>query len=373
MTKLVKHIEVLLLDNDCVIVPGFGGFMAHHVDAMYVEDENCFLPPSRTLGFNPQLHINDSLLVQSYVETYDISYPEALRNIEDDVRELKQTLDSCGTYELTDIGVIRVNVHGKYEFEPCLSGILTPELYALNSFEMPLLSNQKAVKTETVDASEEKRPKFRCVHKKHKKEEAPKDAELEVVVDEQIENNAEEMESAEETTARTISINITTLRNIAAAAILLVMFVFASMPVGDASKRGETYCSIDTSILTKFMPQVQVQQDEEMTPVKVINNTVVATERTSEEEAKAKAETATVSKDEFVIVLASKISKKNAEEYIKVLKADGIKDARLDESTSAKKVVCGRFDSEAEANTAARILREKSPSYGDAWIMRTTK
>ena len=67
MVELAKHIEILLLNNDCVIVPGFGGFMAHHVDSVYDEEEKMFLPPSRTLGFNPRLHINDSLLAQSYV------------------------------------------------------------------------------------------------------------------------------------------------------------------------------------------------------------------------------------------------------------------------------------------------------------------
>ncbi|MQO83477.1 SPOR domain-containing protein, partial [Prevotella copri] len=35
MNRLERHIEILLLSNDCVIVPGFGGFMAHHVDARY--------------------------------------------------------------------------------------------------------------------------------------------------------------------------------------------------------------------------------------------------------------------------------------------------------------------------------------------------
>ena len=81
--ELERHIEILLLSNDCVIVPDFGGFMAHHVDAHYDEEETIFLPPQRTLGYNPQLKINDSLLAQSYVEAYYISYPEAILRIED--------------------------------------------------------------------------------------------------------------------------------------------------------------------------------------------------------------------------------------------------------------------------------------------------
>ena len=92
MNELSRHIEILLLNNDCVIVPGFGGFMAHHRPAEYVDEAGMFYPPQRTLGFNSQLRLNDSLLAQSYVEAYDISYPEAVRRIEEEVAEIKQTI-----------------------------------------------------------------------------------------------------------------------------------------------------------------------------------------------------------------------------------------------------------------------------------------
>ena len=93
-----------MLDYECVIVPGLGGFMTHHVEARYDEADNTFLPPLRTLGFNPKLKLNDSLLAQSYVEAYDISYPEAVNRIEEEVNELKQHIQNEGSYELTDIG-----------------------------------------------------------------------------------------------------------------------------------------------------------------------------------------------------------------------------------------------------------------------------
>ena len=137
--ELSRHIEILLLDNDCVIVPGFGGFMAHYVSAIYDQTDGTFLPPKRTVGFNPKLTINDSLLTQSYVEAYDISYPDACKRIEEEVRELKGHLENEGFYELTDIGVLRVNSEGHYEFSPCEAGILTPSLYGLGAFEMKVL------------------------------------------------------------------------------------------------------------------------------------------------------------------------------------------------------------------------------------------
>ena len=145
--ELERHIEILLLDNDCVIVPGLGGFTAHHVEARYDESDDVFLPPLRTLGFNPLLKINDSLLVQSYVEAYDISYPEALRRIEGEVEELRQRLGNDGYYEMTDIGMLEVNEDGNIVFTPCEAGILTPGLYGLSSFEMPPLAAEVAEET----------------------------------------------------------------------------------------------------------------------------------------------------------------------------------------------------------------------------------
>ena len=47
MIELTKHIEHLLLENDCVIVPELGGFIAHHQPAHYEEAEGIFLPPMR--------------------------------------------------------------------------------------------------------------------------------------------------------------------------------------------------------------------------------------------------------------------------------------------------------------------------------------
>lgn len=42
MIELAQHIEALLLENDCVIVPNFGGFVAHYAPATYVKEEKSF-------------------------------------------------------------------------------------------------------------------------------------------------------------------------------------------------------------------------------------------------------------------------------------------------------------------------------------------
>ena len=75
MIELSKHIEVLLLENDCVIVPGLGGFIAHKRQAAYSIQKGEFMPPLRTIGFNPQLIMNDGLLVQSYMQAFNTDFP----------------------------------------------------------------------------------------------------------------------------------------------------------------------------------------------------------------------------------------------------------------------------------------------------------
>ena len=90
MIELARHIEYLLLENDCVIIPDFGGFIAHNQPSYYDEVEHVFMPPIRTIGFNPQLSMNDGLLVQSYMQAYHTDYSDAIRIISGKVKELKE-------------------------------------------------------------------------------------------------------------------------------------------------------------------------------------------------------------------------------------------------------------------------------------------
>ena len=140
MIELAQHIETLLLENDCVIVPGFGGFVAHYSPATRVKEENIFLPPTRTIGFNPQLVMNDGLLVQSYMQAYNTDFPDATRKIEKLVQKLKEDIYRYGHIYLNNVGTLYYNMNGVYEFEPEANGFFTPSLYGLQGFTFPMLS-----------------------------------------------------------------------------------------------------------------------------------------------------------------------------------------------------------------------------------------
>ena len=143
MIELARHIEILLVENDCVIIPEFGGFIVHYQPACYVETEHCFLPPMRTIGFNPQLKINDGLLAQSYMQTYHTDFPDASRMIAKKVKCLKEMLDKEGLVELKGIGHLKYNMHEDLIFQPSEAGVASPALYGLDSFAIEPLSNIK--------------------------------------------------------------------------------------------------------------------------------------------------------------------------------------------------------------------------------------
>lgn len=166
MIELAQHIEVLLLENDCVIVPGLGGFVAHYTPAMRVAEENVFLPPTRIIGFNPQLKMNDGLLVQSYMAVYDTDFSDATRIVEKKVAHIFTALHEEGKVDLPNIGELRYSIHGIYDFVPYDHKITTPYLYGLDSFEMQELAElkkpymEKTIRYSVPVVSEDKKRRF---------------------------------------------------------------------------------------------------------------------------------------------------------------------------------------------------------------------
>ncbi len=360
--EIERHIEILLLDNDCVIVPGLGGFTAHHVEARFDESDDVFLPPLRTLGFNQQLKINDSLLVQSYIEAYDISYPEALRRIEGEVEELRQRLANDGYYEMTDIGVLEMNEDGNIIFTPCEAGILTPELYGLSSFEMqPLMAEESttsASSTQVQKPNVEPTPITTTVFDQvgQKEETSANDAGQDTDTDEDAE--------------KTICIKVSWLRNagIAAAAALLLFFVI--FPMSHSGLKNVNIGDFNgTSFFSKLMPK-----DSQMNNINIseIKASAKDSSRQSVKDSvkdSIKGIEPKVKSDTFCIVLASCIPQKNAERYVEQLHKKGFDKAYAMVNNKMVRVIYGNYTSETDAYNDLQKIRSKD-EFEQAWILK---
>ena len=360
--EIERHIEILLLDNDCVIVPGLGGFTAHHVEARFDGSDDVFLPPLRTLGFNQQLKINDSLLVQSYIEAYDISYPEALRRIEGEVEELRQRLANDGYYEMADIGVLEMNEDGNIIFTPCEAGILTPELYGLSSFEMqPLMAEESttsASSTQVQKQNVEPTPITTTVFDQvgQKEETSANDAGQDTDTDEDAE--------------KTICIKVSWLRNagIAAAAALLLFFVI--FPISHSGLKNVNIGDFNgTSFFSKLMPK-----DSQMNNINIseIKASAKDSSRQSVKDSvkdSIKGIEPKVKSDTFCIVLASCIPQKNAERYVEQLHKKGFDKAYAMVNNKMVRVIYGNYTSETDAYNDLQKIRSKD-EFEQAWILK---
>lgn len=361
MIELEKHIETLLLDKNCVIIPDLGGFMTHNVRAVYDEDSHSFFPPIQTLGFNPQLDINDSQLVLSYVDTYDISYPEALSKIEEEVRELRQIIENEGCYELNSIGKLYLNEEGNIEFSPCEAGILTPSLYGLSSFEMLPISEsagnivQSDVETELAEADEapEKISEEKDIISKG------------ITTDEKSAALNAGVNTVSGKENGTIHIRTSWVRNAVAAAIVITAFFLVSTPLENGMNL-LSESKIDTGMLQKIMPKNITTNTPE---IKVMPKKPAIKEKTEEVQKEDENKNISQMHNYYTVVLASKISKTNAENYVSELHKKGFDKAKSFERNKTTRVVYGEYANESDAYAALREIRHKG-NFEDSWVMR---
>lgn len=88
---LSKMVKELILDNDRVVLPGLGCFVAETVPAYFSDKGYTINPPYRKLYFRARPDEGDAL-VRFYAKSNDLSYEVAEKIIRDFVAELKSVL-----------------------------------------------------------------------------------------------------------------------------------------------------------------------------------------------------------------------------------------------------------------------------------------
>ena len=356
MIELAQHIEALLLENDCVIIPGFGGFVAHLTPAVSVEEGNVFIPPIRTIGFNPQLRLNDGLLVQSYMAVYDTDFSDATKIVEEKVAELVALLHNEGRADLQNIGELRYTIHDTYEFISYEDRITTPYLYGLGSFEMRKLSVSRLVDTKVLEPIIQKRKK-----------------------------------------SYEIRVNRAFLRNAVAAVAAVALFFLLSTPIENTYIERNNYAQLLSLDLFETIENRSVA----FTPVKLTNEFQQKVKRTiKKHNAKAAVvakpiavkevkvskpvvtelkkenlqvqvkETNQIKKTEnhFYIIVAGGIAMKDAEKMAQQLNSKGFTDAKVLDYDGKIRVSILSCSTREEANKQLLKFRENA-SYKNAWLL----
>ncbi len=330
MLEIERHIARLLLDSDCLIVPGLGGFVVHHSCAVFNSKRNTFSPPKRVLGFDNRLSMSDSILAQSIVDHSDLSIPEAMRSIEQDVDELRRKIEEAGKYTIGGIGTLRksASVANFYEFTPCSTSFVSPGLYGLSDIEAEML--QTAIAEEPVPV---------------------------------LETETEQLPSAK----RHISVNIpeNLLHQICAAAVALLIFILFPSQVGHNTKQLLSQYAVDTDMLYRIMPKETVG---DMQSASLVSAKLEGGEKADGTLLNVKGKDETVKRNPvYTIVLASRVTRKNAEAYVQELHKKGFEDASVYVRDGKAKVIYKHFQSQADAYSALNAL-DKQAGFEGCWI-----
>lgn len=138
MQKVEKHINDLLYEHDCVIVPEFGGFVANYASAKIHPVQHTFTPPSKNIVFNKNLKNNDGLLANRIVTTENTVYPEALKYINHFVENTNAQLRKGAKVKIDEVGTLFLDVERNIQFEPAETNYL-PDAFGLSSFQSPAI------------------------------------------------------------------------------------------------------------------------------------------------------------------------------------------------------------------------------------------
>ncbi len=151
--RIDAYIEKLLFDYNCVVVPGFGVFLAHSKSAEIDAASKTLLPPSKTISFNAQLSKNDGLLVSHIAKDKNLGYEEMLQEVEEVAQNWINRLEQGETVELFSIGKLWYNTEKRIQFQPENRINFLTSSFGLSSFAATPI-HREVLKEEVVELEE---------------------------------------------------------------------------------------------------------------------------------------------------------------------------------------------------------------------------
>jgi cell division septation protein DedD/nucleoid DNA-binding protein len=118
MTTVQDHIKELLFEQDCVVIPDFGGFVTNFDSAKIDASKRFIVPPQKWLAFNALLKNDDGLLCNYIAKEENISREQATQKIKSFVEETKRYLQVDEVYQMGALGMFSMNDERKIQFQP---------------------------------------------------------------------------------------------------------------------------------------------------------------------------------------------------------------------------------------------------------------
>jgi cell division septation protein DedD len=358
--NIEKHIGSLLFHHDCVIIPGFGGFVSKYSPAQIHPTQHTFSPPSKSIVFNRSLKNNDGLLANFISQEEHISYSQALEQVNAYATQCAQTLLSGKRLFIAEVGELFPDIEKNIQFEPDSNVNYLLESFGLTALQSPSIKRENFIQ---------------------RLEKAPKDRE---VVPAEIK--------------RRIHVKKYVALTLSAAAIFAMVYI----PLGTNLLKGVNYANLNPFAKKEKSTYTEHSYKENLAPVKTLmpapvsavlpdtakftsvsfsktaaSPLVVRAEAKAEVESTAVANTAsekisrssaaTMQGEKYSIIGGCFAISENADHFVDMLKSQGF-DAFILETnkSSLRHVSYGSYKSYGQAVAALHKVRA---SNKDAWML----
>lgn len=345
MKVLISHINFLITKHNCVIVPGFGGFVVNR-EASRINDGKV-LAPNIVFAFNEDLKYNDGLLAESYMNEKGISYEKACDEINEAVKKINTYLSLQKKLTIGRIGELSIDdASGSLIFTPADNVLFHPLIFGYANLKMKPLTIVKEIK----DITAKKRNKV----------------ELKRI-----------------------------LSGVAAAAAAILVFFISSTPILEVKdtidiQKSGFITSLSHSnglvssenISNNAIPEV-VTTDISIEPAQNIVNEVSIAQETNQEQIEtvkptevktvlpvtAKVNTERRNTPRHYVIIAGESNKNTANKTLARIQSQGFSSAKTLPSAKRTRIYVASFDSRQDAETYLVKFKIKHPQFHDAWVL----
>ena len=321
MLALKPHIESLLLEHECVIIPGFGGFIAEMQPAGYHVGSKRFYPPFKAINFNNKLTHNDGLLCQQIMKTTGTDFAGAKWFIDDAVKDFKTKL-ADKPQVVSGIGEFSLLHDGRISFRQSNQTSLSKAAFGLGGFYFPEIKSQN-----------EEKPVLSTVE------------------------------------PRVIPMQRSFMRYVSTVAAVIAMFLFV-LPTSVHDKKMETATLVPLFDTVKKTAVTASSPDTVAIALNPDDNTEVAEiEQNNTVLEKAEVEVVMLPEKQYHIIIGSLPSKQSAIDFVN-RKCKGLfPEYTIIESNGRFRVSIKTFNSKEDALPYLNEIRKQNSVFADAWLL----
>jgi nucleoid DNA-binding protein/Sec-independent protein translocase protein TatA len=140
------YIKELILKNECVILPEFGGFETHYQPSSIDKVTGKLTPPSKQVVFREEFKKDNGTIVRVIQSKENLNEEDARAAVNNYVAELKAKLNSENRFEIEGIGVLIKRIDGALFFKPAETENFLIESFGLSELKLPtpVISEKKA-------------------------------------------------------------------------------------------------------------------------------------------------------------------------------------------------------------------------------------